>query len=185
MMSGIYQNTFLNQWGTPEFQMTVAGSGFFKLDFLFMNWGQSEAEEYTAWIYEKRNRILFFKNKKLISHFRWDEFKGKGKGQKMRSIPGCPRRSSMVTSLSYMSIQTQEIILHVGQGFSLITATLALQNIYCVCINYTKITDDESCCRSKAVRKFKNFLTFERMPRKEVTFDGYEACFVTGNGYVK
>src|SRR4030067_2129387 len=80
MMSGIYQNTFLSQWGSPEFQMVLGRlAGFFKLDFLFMNWGQSEAGEYTAWIYEKKNRILFFRNRKLIFHFRRDEFKEKGK----------------------------------------------------------------------------------------------------------
>jgi len=106
MMSGIYQNTFLNQWGTPEFQMGVGRlAGFFKLDFLFMNWGQSDAEEYTAWIYEKRNRILFFKNKKLISHFRWDEFKEKWKRPKDEVDSWLTRRprSSMLTSLSYIN----------------------------------------------------------------------------------
>jgi hypothetical protein len=106
MMSGIYQNTFLTQWGTPEFQMGLSRlAGFFKLDFLFMNWGQSDAEEYTACIYEKRNRILFFKNKKLISHFRWDEFKEKWKRPKDEVDSWLTRRprSSMVTSLSYIN----------------------------------------------------------------------------------
>jgi hypothetical protein len=106
MMSGIYQNTFLSQWGTPEFQMGLGRlAGFFKLDFLFMNWGQSEAGEYTAWIYEKRNRILFFRNRKLIFHFRWDEFKEKWKRPKDEVDSWLTRRSrsSMVTSLSYVN----------------------------------------------------------------------------------
>jgi hypothetical protein len=106
MLSGIYQNVFLGQWGTPEFQVGLGRlAGFFKLDFLFMNWGQSETEVYTAWIYEKRNRILFFKNKKLIFHFRWDEFKEKWKRPKDEVDSWLTRRprSSMVTSLSYIN----------------------------------------------------------------------------------
>ena len=106
MMSGIYQNTFLSQWGTPEFQMGLGRlAGFFKLDFLFKNWDQSEAGAYSAWIYEKRNRILFFKNKKLLFHFRWDEFKEKWKRPKDEVDSWLTRRpqSSMVTSLSYVN----------------------------------------------------------------------------------
>jgi hypothetical protein len=70
-----------------------------------MNWGQTEAGEYTVWIYEKRNKILFFKNKKLLFHFRWDEFKGKWKRPKDEVDSWLTRRprSSMVTSLSYIN----------------------------------------------------------------------------------
>jgi hypothetical protein len=103
MMAGLYQTLFLNQWGAPEFQMGLGRlAGFFKLDFLFMNWGQTEAGEYTAWIYEKRNKILFFKNKKLLFHFRWDEFKEKWKRPKDEVDSWLTRRprSTMVTSLS-------------------------------------------------------------------------------------
>ena len=103
MLSGIYQNTFLNQWGTPEFQMGLGRlAGFFKLDFLFINWDQSETGGYSAWIYEKKNRILFFKNKKLLFHFRWDEFKEKWKRPKDEVDSWLNRgsRSTMVTSLS-------------------------------------------------------------------------------------
>jgi hypothetical protein len=106
MMSGIYQNTFLSQWGTPEFQFGLGRLvGFFKLDFLFVNWDQNEAVEYSAWIYEKQNRILFFKNKKLLFHFKWDEFKEKWKRPKDEVDSWLNRgsRSAMVTSLSYVN----------------------------------------------------------------------------------
>lgn len=106
MMSGIYQNTFLNQWGKPEFQIGLGRlAGFFKLDFLFINWERGEAGEYTTWIYEKRNRILFFRNKKLIFHFRWDEFKEKWKRPKEEVDSWLARRSrpTMLTSLSYIN----------------------------------------------------------------------------------
>lgn len=105
-MAGIFQNAFLNQWGTPEFQMNLGRlAGFFRLDFLFINRGRSEEEEYTAWIYEKRNRILFFKNKKLIFHFRWDEFKEKWKRPKDEVDSWLTRRprAGMITSLSYIN----------------------------------------------------------------------------------
>jgi hypothetical protein len=106
MMAGLYQTLFLNQWGIPDFQMGLSRlAGFFKLDFLFVNWEQTEAAEYTAWIYEKRNKILFFKNKRLLFHFRWDEFKEKWKRPKDEIDSWLTRRprSSMVTSLSYVN----------------------------------------------------------------------------------
>ncbi len=106
MMSGIYQNTFLNQWGEPELQVGLARLiGFFKLDFLFTRWEQSVAGEYTAWIYEKRNRILFFRNKKLIVHFRWDEFKEKWKRPKEEVDSWLARKShpTMITHPSYIN----------------------------------------------------------------------------------
>ena len=76
MMAGLYQTLFLNQWGAPEFQVSLERlAGFFKLDYVFLNIKFGEEDYYTVWIYEKRNKILFFKNKKLFFHFRWDEFK--------------------------------------------------------------------------------------------------------------
>ena len=105
-MSGIYQNTFLSQWGTPEFQMGLGRlAGFFRLDFLLFNLAPGEGEEYTAWIYEKKNRILFFKNKKLVFHFRWDEFRDKWKRPKDEVDSWLTRgpRTRMVTSLSYIN----------------------------------------------------------------------------------
>jgi hypothetical protein len=106
MMSGIYQNVFLNQWGTPEFQMGLGRlAGFFRLDFLLFNLAPGEGEEYAAWIYEKRNRILFFRNKKLAFHFRWDEFKEKWKRPKDEIDSWLTRgpTTRMVTSLSYIN----------------------------------------------------------------------------------
>ena len=106
MMAGIFQTVFLNQWGGPEFQVSLDRlSGFFKLDFLFLNFKPSEGDYYTVWIYEKRNKILFFKNKKLILHFRWDEFKEKWKRPKEEVDSWLIRRPRvrMVTSLSYVN----------------------------------------------------------------------------------
>ncbi len=106
MMAGLYQNLFLNQWGLPEFQITLERlAGFFNLDYLFLNINFSEENDHTVWIYEKRNKILFFKNKKLLFHFRWDEFKEKWKRPKEEVDSWVTRghRARMVTSLSYIN----------------------------------------------------------------------------------
>ena len=105
-MAGIFQTAFLNQWGVPEFQISLARlAGFFRLDALFSNTRFDEGDHYTVWIYEKRNKILFFRSKKLLFHFRWDEFKEGWKRPKdevdswLTSRP----RVRMVTSLSYVN----------------------------------------------------------------------------------
>jgi len=106
MMAGIFQDVFLNQWGVPEFQISLSRlAGFFKLETLFSNIGYDEADYYKVWIYEKKNRILFFKNKKLLFHFRWNEFKEKWKRPKEEVDSWLTRRPRvrMVTGLSYVN----------------------------------------------------------------------------------
>jgi hypothetical protein len=106
MMAGLYQTLFLNQWGAPEFQISLDRlAGFFKLESLLLNIRPSEEEEYTVLIYEKRNKILFFRNKKLLFHFKWDEFKENWKRPKEEVDSWLNRRprARMVTSLSYVN----------------------------------------------------------------------------------
>jgi len=106
MMAGIFQTVFLNQWGVPEFQISLARlAGFFRLETLFSNIGYFEGEYYSVWIYEKRNKVLFFRNKRLIFHFRWDEFKEKWKRPKeeVDSWLNNRPRVRMVASLSYVN----------------------------------------------------------------------------------
>jgi len=106
MMAGLYQTLFSNQWGVPEFQVSLEKlAGFFRLDSLFLNIRPGEEDYYRVWIYEKKNKILFFRNKKLILHFRWDEFKEKWKRPKEEVDSWLTRRPRvrMVTSLSYIN----------------------------------------------------------------------------------
>jgi len=106
MMAGLYQTLFSNQWGVPEFQVSLEKlAGFFRLDSLFLNIRPGEEDYYTVWIYEKKNKILFFRNKKLVLHFRWDEFKEKWKRPKEEVDSWLTRRPRvrMVTSLSYIN----------------------------------------------------------------------------------
>jgi len=106
MMAGLYQTLFSNQWGVPEFQVSLEKlAGFFRLDSLFLNIRPGEEDYYRVWIYEKKNKILFFRNKKLILHFAWDEFKEKWKRPKEEVDSWLTRRPRvrMVTSLSYIN----------------------------------------------------------------------------------
>ena len=106
MMAGLYQTLFSNQWGVPEFHVSLEKlAGFFRLDSLFLNIRPGEEDYYTVWIYEKKNKILFFRNKKLVLHFRWDEFKEKWRRPKEEVDSWLTRRPRvrMVTSLSYIN----------------------------------------------------------------------------------
>jgi hypothetical protein len=106
MMTGLFQTVFLSQWGIPEFQVSLEKlAGFFRLDSLFVNPRLGEGHDYIVWIYEKKNKILFFRNKKLVLHFRWDEFKEKWKRPKEEVDSWLTRRprARLVTSLSYIN----------------------------------------------------------------------------------
>jgi hypothetical protein len=48
---------------------------------------------YSIWIYKKKDRILFFTKKRLISHSRWSEFREQGKKSKEEPEFKAPRKS--------------------------------------------------------------------------------------------
>jgi hypothetical protein len=76
MLTGIHQTLFLNQWGVPETQIGLKKVGSLgKLGSLLLIQDSAEEAHYSIWIYRKRNRILFFTKKRLISHSRWSEFR--------------------------------------------------------------------------------------------------------------
>ena len=39
--------------------------------------GSNEDDPHSVWIYPKQDRIFFFTNKRLVSHFKWSAFKEK------------------------------------------------------------------------------------------------------------
>jgi hypothetical protein len=83
MLAGINQTIFLNHWGIPEIKISLDRlQGYYELDSLSLNTEPSEEDNNTVWIYEKKDRIFFFKRGKLISHFRWSEFREKWKKPK-------------------------------------------------------------------------------------------------------
>lgn len=78
MLAGINQKIFISQWGQPDIQFSLDRlHGYFEPDLLVLNEEQTAEDYHTVWIYEKRNRIFFFKKGKLTTHFRWNEFKDK------------------------------------------------------------------------------------------------------------
>ena len=76
LMRGLNHKVFLGQWGIPEIKISINDlASFFILDFLSGN--IDIPQNIAAWIYEKKDMVLFFEDDKLISHFRWSQFKNK------------------------------------------------------------------------------------------------------------
>ncbi|MGB9629735.1 MAG: hypothetical protein ACPL6D_13845 [Thermodesulfobacteriota bacterium] len=76
MLSGIHQTVFLNQWGLPEIQLSLDRmEGFFELGSISLKDVSGEGNLHSVWIYESKDKILFFKRGRLISHFKWSDFK--------------------------------------------------------------------------------------------------------------
>ncbi len=83
MLAGINQAIFINHWGVPEIKISLDRlQGYYELDSLSLNNESNDEDSHTVWIYEKKDRIFFFKRGKLISHFRWSEFREKCKNPK-------------------------------------------------------------------------------------------------------
>ncbi len=83
MLSGIHQTVFLNQWGFPEIRLSLDRmEGFFELDSISLKNDPGEGNLHSVWIYESKDKILFFKRGRLTSHFRWSDFKQRWSGSK-------------------------------------------------------------------------------------------------------
>jgi hypothetical protein len=106
MLAGIHQNIFLNQWGEPETQIGLKRLGSFnKLGSFFLIEESAGEVLHSVWIYKKRDRILFFTKKRLISHSRWSEFRERGKQPKEEPGGRSSMRSSpfLTTTLSLVA----------------------------------------------------------------------------------
>jgi len=80
MLRGIKQTVFLGQWGMPELKTRLNDlKASFILDFLTGNIETMPCDSVEAWVYEKKDKVLFFKEEKLISHFNWGQFKARFK----------------------------------------------------------------------------------------------------------
>jgi hypothetical protein len=105
MLAGINQTLFLNQWGVPETRIGLKRIGSLdKLGSLFVIEDSAEEAHYSVWIYRKRDRILFFTKKRLISHSRWSEFREKWKTPNEETDPGAPRKSSALFTMTLSMI---------------------------------------------------------------------------------
>src|SRR4030042_2621773 len=94
MLAGINQTIFLNQWGEPETQISLKRLGSLdKLGSVFLIEDPAREAHHSIWIYKKKDRILFFTKKKLVSHSRWSEFREQWKKSKEEPEFQVPRKS--------------------------------------------------------------------------------------------
>ena len=106
MLAGINQIIFLNHWGVPEIKISLDRlQGYYELDSLSLNTEPDNEDSHTVWIYEKKDRIFFFKRGKLVSHFRWSEFREKWKKSKEETDSPPMRKASglLATTLSLVA----------------------------------------------------------------------------------
>jgi hypothetical protein len=106
MLAGIHQTLFLNQWGEPETQIGLKKLGSFdKLGSFLLIEDSAGETHHSIWIYKKKDRILFFTKKSLISHSRWSEFRQRGRDPKEEPEGGSPMKSFpfLTTTLSLVA----------------------------------------------------------------------------------
>jgi hypothetical protein len=78
MLAGIYQGVFLNQWGHAEIEIDLSPLKSYSRPDSAMNGIDSFMETlHTVWIYKRKNKVLFFTKKRLVSHFTWRGFEEK------------------------------------------------------------------------------------------------------------
>jgi hypothetical protein len=106
MLAGINQTIFLNQWGEPETQINLKRLGSLdKLGSIFLIEHPAGETQHSIWIYKKKDRILFFVKKRLISHSKWSEFREQWKKLKEDPEFQAPRKSPSLftTTLSLVA----------------------------------------------------------------------------------
>lgn len=78
MLAGINQKIFLSQWGEPELRISLDKlKGFYSINQISIQNEICQEDQYTVWIYEKRDRIFIFKKGSLISHFKLSQFRNR------------------------------------------------------------------------------------------------------------
>lgn len=78
MLAGINQKIFLTQWGEPDLKISLDRlQGLYSPRQILLKTEATPEDHYTVWIYEKKDRIFFFKKGSLISHFKWSQFKNR------------------------------------------------------------------------------------------------------------
>jgi hypothetical protein len=78
MLAGINQRVFVSQWGSPEVRINLDQlRGSYQQGSMALKTDHNEDDPHSVWIYVKHDRICFFTNKRLVSHFKWSAFKEK------------------------------------------------------------------------------------------------------------
>jgi hypothetical protein len=75
MLTGIRQDLFLKNWGEPDFQISLKKLGDFQgQGALYLIVGSDDEADCSILTYKSRDRILFFRKKRLNTHFKWSRF---------------------------------------------------------------------------------------------------------------
>jgi len=78
MLAGLSQDAFLKEWGVPEIKISLDNlEGHCKRERVAVDADSPEEAVHSDWIYNAKNRVFFFTRKKLVSHFKWSEFRDK------------------------------------------------------------------------------------------------------------
>jgi hypothetical protein len=94
MLAGINQSVFLQEWGFPEVELYLDRiQGLFKREATLLEARPAEENNYSMWVYKKRNKVLFFIRGTMVSHLSCTEFKERWKSPNESpgwSLPGKP-----------------------------------------------------------------------------------------------
>lgn len=106
MLAGINQKIFLTQWGEPDLKISLDRlQGFYSPRQILLKTEVTPEDHYTVWIYEKKDRIFFFKRGSLISHFKWSQFKSRLKQPSFENHPKTyrPPRSFFTSTIALVA----------------------------------------------------------------------------------
>lgn len=105
MLAGINQRVFVNQWGNPDIRIGLDRlHGYYESDIMVLNEEPGTDDFNTVWIYEKRNRIFFFRKGRLTSHFRWNDFKDKWKSSQEDNNPRAINKTGSSKLIPFSSV---------------------------------------------------------------------------------
>ena len=76
MLAGISQDLFLKQWGSPEIEINLDQlQGSYRHHTVALETESAGENLHSVWIYKEKNRVFFFSKKRLVSHYKWSDFK--------------------------------------------------------------------------------------------------------------
>jgi hypothetical protein len=106
MLAGLSQDVFLKEWGVPEIKINLDNlEGYYEREALAVDGDPPGEAVHSVWIYKAKNRVFFFTRKKLVSHFKWSEFKDNRPAGEIEPPPGPFRKfpAFFATTLSLVA----------------------------------------------------------------------------------
>ena len=80
LLAGISKKSFINQWGCPEIQITLACSGVRDMHGSSpVRIASTAGQPCSVFFYKARNRLCLFRKNKLVFHFTLTYFEEKGR----------------------------------------------------------------------------------------------------------